>query len=428
MIITSNTANKIKALHGVDCAPYSSTGHKEQPMIKQMFGLGKFPHCRLHDCCGSYGGTYFVDIPNIFPDFDADETKEENYDFYFTDEYITAVIESGAQIVYRLGVTIEWASKKYRIHPPKDFNKWARICEHVIMHYNKGWANGFRYNIEYWEIWNEPENPSSMWTGTKEQFFDLYKTASKHLKGKFPEIKIGGYGSCGFYAAFRPNMSDFYKGFLTYFTDFLKMVKENDCPLDFYTWHIYTNDVTEIAKSAEYARKTLDEYGFYNTESHLNEWNYGAEGGGFDNMETLYGAAFIASALIEMQRLPVDLAQYYCISINGRYNGLINLRTLEYSPVMYVMSAFGELFELGKELKIERNDNEAYALGATDGNKTTVLVSCYEKKSKTVEIQAASNAGVSVLRNGGFEKINAEFNGNVIKLPAENNEVYVIRY
>lgn len=206
------------------------------------------------------------------------------------------------------------------------------------------------------------------------------------------------------------------------------MVKENDCPLDFYTWHIYTSDVTEIVKSAEYARRTLDEYGFYNTESHLNEWNYGAEGGGFDNMETLYGAAFIAAALTEMQRLPVNLAQYYCASVDARYNGLVNLRTLDYSPVMYVMNAFAELFELGRELKIERKDNEAYALAATDGNKTSVLISCYEKKSKTVKIQATSNAEVYVLRTDGFEKINAESDGDVIKLPAENNEVYLIRY
>ena len=111
--------------------------------------------------------------------------------------------------MYRLGVTIEWGSKKYSCNPPQDFAKWARICEHIIMHYNKGWANGFEYGIDYWEIWNEPENPP-MWTGTKEQFLELYKVSSKYLKEKFPEIKIGGYGSCGFYAHFRPNMSDFH--------------------------------------------------------------------------------------------------------------------------------------------------------------------------------------------------------------------------
>ena len=63
-----------------------------------------------------------------------------------------------------------------------------------------------------------------MWDGTKEEFFDLYKISSKHLKERFPEIKIGGYGGCGFYAITRQNPPESRKGFVTYFTDFLDMV------------------------------------------------------------------------------------------------------------------------------------------------------------------------------------------------------------
>ena len=63
--------------------------------------------------------------------------------------------------------------------------KWAEICEHIIRHYNEGWADGFYYNIEYWEIWNEPDN-SQMWTGTPEEFYELYRVAANHLKSCFP--------------------------------------------------------------------------------------------------------------------------------------------------------------------------------------------------------------------------------------------------
>ena len=209
MIITDKKIGTIKDLNGVNCAPYSSNWGDNQVFINQVFGYCGITRSRTHDVNGAYGGCYFVDVPNIFRDFNSDENDENSYDFYYTDEYITAIIKTGAKIVYRLGVTIEWGSKKYSCNPPQDFAKWARICEHIIMHYNKGWANGFEYGIDYWEIWNEPENPP-MWTGTKEQFLELYKVSSKYLKEKFPEIKIGGYGSCGFYAHFRPNMSDFH--------------------------------------------------------------------------------------------------------------------------------------------------------------------------------------------------------------------------
>lgn len=103
----SQITGKVKPLHGVCCAPYMNSGGAAQPVIKKYLEEAHIPYCRLHDCCGSYGGTHFVDIPNIFPDFDADETDPANDDFYYTDEYIAAVQNAGAEAYYRLGITIE---------------------------------------------------------------------------------------------------------------------------------------------------------------------------------------------------------------------------------------------------------------------------------------------------------------------------------
>ena len=147
-----NVIGNIKPMHGVCCAPYTQFGGKDQPIIQKFFKEGNIPYCRLHDCCGTYGGTYFVDISNVFPNFDADENDPASYDFYYTDEYIRAIQVSGAEAYYRLGETIEWGSKKYTSNPPKDYEKWARICEHIVMHYNEGWADGYHYNLKYWEI------------------------------------------------------------------------------------------------------------------------------------------------------------------------------------------------------------------------------------------------------------------------------------
>lgn len=385
MIITNKVVGKVKELNGVNCAPYASNWGDNQVFINQVFGYCGIPRSRTHDVIGGYGGCYYVDVPNIFRNFDADENDENSYDFYYTDEYISAIIKTGAQIIYRLGVTIEWGSKKYACNPPKDFAKWARVCEHIIRHYNNGWANGFNYNIEYWEIWNEPENPP-MWTGTKEQFLELYKVSSKYLKEKFPGIKIGGYGSCGFYAYFRANMSGFYKSFLTWFDDFLKMCKEENCPLDFYSWHIYTQKIEEILQSAEYVREKLDEYGFNNTESHLNEWNYGAEGGGFDNMATMIGAGFITTALIKMQYSSVDKAQYYCLNSTSSYNAFWITRTKEYTPVAHVYNAFSKLFNSDGQVEVETDGFDAPVLAAKKSEKVYALISNYQASAKSIKI------------------------------------------
>ena len=65
-----------------------------------------------------FGGNLFVDIPNIFRDFDADETKEESYDFAFTDILIKNLVDAGVEPFFRLGVTIEngYLTRAYRIY------------------------------------------------------------------------------------------------------------------------------------------------------------------------------------------------------------------------------------------------------------------------------------------------------------------------
>ena len=144
----------MKPLHGVNNSPNRLKGALPE------FAVAGIPYARLHDTCGPFGGAHYVDVPNVFPDFDADENDPKSYDFAFTDAYLKPIVASGCKPFYRLGVTIENSAglKAYNVYPPKDFAKWARICEHIIRHYNEGWAKGFRWGIEYWEIWNEPES------------------------------------------------------------------------------------------------------------------------------------------------------------------------------------------------------------------------------------------------------------------------------
>ncbi len=178
--------------------------------IRTDFGRVLGPVKPMHDVGGNFADGLFVDIPNIFRDFDADETDPANYDFVFTDWLIQTLMSHHVEPVFRLGVSIENYCKwrAYRIFPPKDNAKWAHICEHVIRHYNEGWADGFRYGITYWEIWNEPDHThlpqdNQMWQGTPEEYFELYDTAAKHLKACFGNtIKVGGFASCGFYGIF----------------------------------------------------------------------------------------------------------------------------------------------------------------------------------------------------------------------------------
>ena len=60
---------KIKAMHGIGQPPL--TGGCNTSYFSYLKEAA-IPYSRLHDVGGAYGGNRFVDIPNIFRDFDAD--------------------------------------------------------------------------------------------------------------------------------------------------------------------------------------------------------------------------------------------------------------------------------------------------------------------------------------------------------------------
>lgn len=371
----SKVTGVIKPLHGINNSPV--TYGDELTELKEA-GI---PFVRLHDTAGLFGGTYFVDVPNIFPDFDADADDPASYDFAFTDAYLKGVVASGVQIFYRLGVTIEnnFRIKSHRIYPPKDFNKWARICAGIVRHYNEGWANGFNYGIEYWEIWNEPENPP-MWTGTREQYYELYRVAANYLKQQFPDIKVGGYAGCGFYAINRKGMDDFYKSFVSYFIDFLAFIKnpKTAAPIDFFSWHLYTTDPHEIVLHANYVDEKLKEYGLEQVENIFNEWNLvdWSEPEPWDAMKEMPGATFVASAFCLMQKSPIDKAMYYDALPTREYCGLYYFPSQKVTKTYYSFKAYNELYKLGTAVDCSSDEQKGvYVCAAKDAaNHGAILI------------------------------------------------------
>ena len=97
----------IKPMHAVGQPPFRGGFSKIDFSPMQTLKEANIPYSRLHDVGGAFGGNRYVDIPNIFRDFDADETNPDSYDFAFTDELIKALVSYGVKPYFRLGVTIE---------------------------------------------------------------------------------------------------------------------------------------------------------------------------------------------------------------------------------------------------------------------------------------------------------------------------------
>ncbi len=368
----AKTKGAIKPMHAVNNGPVYKFAEDQRITNIDSFRDAGIPYARTHDASfnSTYGGEHTVDIHAIFPDFDKDPYDPESYDFELTDEYLKVIDFAGVEVFYRLGSKIEHWSKKYGTLPPKDFKKWAVICEHIIRHYTEGWADGFHYNIQYWEIWNEPDlDPDDSthkrtWGGTKAQFFELYHIAATHLKACFPHLKIGGPA-----LASKTDWAE----------DFLKQLK---APLDFFSWHAYAREPQDMQGRVQRFRALLDKYGYTETESILNEWNYVK---GWEGEKWIYtlrrekdikGAAFIASVMTICQKSPLDMLMYYDARPCGM-NGMFNTDLVcDVLKGYYPFKMFNTLYKLGQEVETT-DDEHLYACAATDGEVGAVMLTHY---------------------------------------------------
>ena len=147
----SKKGQRFKILNATNGGPWHKRHATDQYRSNfEDYKAARIPYSRNHDSGvhGVYGGPYSHDITCIFPDFDADVNDLASYDFACTDEAILVCLDAGTETFFRLGQTIEHQIKKHGTLPPKDFQKWAEICEHIIRHYNEGWADGYHLNIQ----------------------------------------------------------------------------------------------------------------------------------------------------------------------------------------------------------------------------------------------------------------------------------------
>jgi xylan 1,4-beta-xylosidase len=302
-------------------------------------------------------------VASIYPDWSKDPEDPASYRFGPTDTAIQAIVASGAEVYYRVGRS--WGAHNA---PPPDFDKFASVVKHVEMHYNSGWANGFHDHIRYWEFWNEPE---TFWTGTPAQYFLLYEKTARALKSADPSLMVGGPALAVPYTP-----QPYREGFLDY-------CRDHKVPLDFYSWHNYTDgsaDPIEPVRLAKEFRKIIDDHGFPQAESILSEYNRSAD---FTEpmkaeLRSADDAAFITTTLIYLQDVAVDRAIYY--RGDASWMGLFDLDGKPYTPA-YAMRAMGEMRNSPQRLAVTGGDDEGFAALAgksKDGKSVRILISNYQ--------------------------------------------------
>lgn len=384
----SNIIDRIRPVHNIGIMPDYELNSK----ANSWFTKANMTSCRTHDIRPT-------DLHRIFPDFSKDVNDEQSYFFDECDKIIAAILDTGMEPFFRLGISYSDPVKdRAYLLPPDDFLKWAQICEHIILHYNYGWANGFNYNIQYWEIYNEPDNEDVVsdnvfWQGTPEEFYELYDVTAKYLKSKFKDLKIGGYGSCGFYALTDTNAANTGSGsrnryFITFFEGFLAYISEHNTPMDFFSWHSYTTTFNN-SLYLNYVKESLVKCGYGDAEIICNEWNYHPTEN--DKIDRRYGANQ-TSMLLMFQNKGIDMAHYYCGKCDPTmiHAGMF-VKNIKPSSAYYGFMAFGHMYSLGNQAEIINNNlpDDLYAVAAAGKNGQALLISnISEDKNYALKLDA----------------------------------------
>lgn len=332
--------------------------------IDSHFCLGGCPNFPIPAIPPDYVATANMKI--LFPDPAADPEDPASYNFGPTDEAVSAILRLPARVYFRVGRS-QSAVSTPPVDDPADpdsleFDHYANILKHVVMHYVQGWNRGFIDGVRYWEIWNEPGLGNVFWSGTPQQYYAFYKRMSRTVKSVDPRLQVGGSTEANNYAAG------------PYREAFISFCAANNLPLDFFSWHwypLFTNDPLEYVSLSADLRKILDSYGFTGTELALSEWGSSVA----VPLSGLPEAAYVGTAMIYMQDTPIDRAMFY--RGDAASSGLFNVDG-SYTPSARAFEAMGLMRRTPVRLRAIGGDENGFAVlagSSRGGNLVQVLIS-----------------------------------------------------
>ena len=138
-------------------------------------------------------GFEYIRMHGLFCDdmgvYREDSQGNPEYNWQYIDELYDFLRSIGMKPFVELGFmpnalasdskTIFWW--KGKVTPPKGMKKWADFIRAFVLHEQQRCGDD-EVRTWYFEVWNEPNLTDGYWTGTQQQYFDLYAaTDRQHL-------------------------------------------------------------------------------------------------------------------------------------------------------------------------------------------------------------------------------------------------------
>lgn len=193
--------------------------------MRQAKAMG-FRYVRLHDCLHN---------PAIYSE---DAEGRPIYRWEGLDARLGAVVDQGLWPVVVLETTppefaagnsgLSWTNP-FPPKGPEGYAKWQELVRQTVAHCRERWGEDIRN--WYFEVWNEPD-ASGYFSGTLEEYLQVYDHAVAGATAADPLIRIGGPGGAGT-GWCRPLLEHCATGRNA-------ATGGIGCRIDFLSWHIYT--------------------------------------------------------------------------------------------------------------------------------------------------------------------------------------------
>lgn len=241
---------------------------------------------------------------NVYPDHGV-------FDWSKLDPYMESFANTGAKIVATINFKppVLFPVRDHSICKPNNVEEYQNLIYQVVKRYSVD-----KPIVTHWEHANEPdigeEGGCPFLLPTAEDNYEFYKMLLKPIFEAFPEAKVGG-----------PAMAYFSNPIMK---GFIELCHKNNTPLDFVSWHSYTDDPKTFVERIETVKGYVSIYKENKPELMYNEVNKCFDFQDFNNPSYFLisvedsaleskRASFITTNILTMMETGLDWSMYFLI-------------------------------------------------------------------------------------------------------------------
>ena len=237
--------------------------------------------------------TFIQEYFNIYP-------AHGTYDWTALDPYMDSLAATGAQVV--AAITIKprplYPAIDQDIIMPNDVGEWQQLIEALVRRYSIE-----RPIVTHWEIGNEMDigeyGGCPYRTGEPEAYNEYYRLTVEAILRAFPAAKVGG-----------PVLAVYDHPLME---GLIKFCAETGVPLDFVSWHGYSDEPKYFTDGVKYAKGLLEKYfPGQKKETMLTEFSKWFHDARVEDAEADgLRSATVAATLLDMAEAGLDYSFYY---------------------------------------------------------------------------------------------------------------------